>query len=749
LDEGVSTGTLLLPYNLTNGNELEVGGTGYGAKVSNSDTSKVWHKETFGGTEYMQSVIYLYNIPATDFGTAMSVRGYIYAGGNYTYTEQVNGISMSFVAEAEYNNKGSQLTAEQKESLKETYLDKTVNYHVEGSVWQETVYFEDTTLETPTPAATLADGSTFVGWATKSGKIQKNITSTIIQNHKDFYAMYRKSIVLSSANAQSISLANYDYDRVVSIKYGTYDLGADPASLTLSDALKADKQNHGEQDIIVTLTKDGKNFTVTMPVLFVTKEISSMQQFADTCRYYGTDIYGYYTLANDIAYTESGYSTTQSASYAWGDAKKGFKGTFDGRGKKITWHGSGYLHGLFGTLYDASVKNVTLAHAWYNATWGTTLIARTAYYTTFENITITIASGAQTTKDNPPVIEETGGCTWTNCSMTASASIGTLFKTINKDGKMDAFENVTVNGAITQFANGFATVNDAPQVTVENATLETRQDFVLDGDWKLLDLGAYNGLEILSVTTSNGETLNSISPFSAKVKMTDLAKHGEQDFYVTVLKADGKKAIVTVPVTVITKEISTMADLQAAVKHTGANLYGYYVLTKNVTYTEEGFVNKNATYAWGSGTGFKGTLDGRNYTITIAGNKSQHGLFGTLNGATIKNVHIVNAWYNGWGASTLGYTAYNTTFEDVQITIYGNTVSDISSSVAAVVGAETGGCTWKNVTINVDQAQGTLFKTINQGNKMDTFENVVVNVPSLTQFSDNGTPDGVTIVTTA
>ena len=84
LDDGVTTGTLLLPYNLTNGNELTVDGTGYGAAVSNSDTSEVWEKETFGGTEYMQSVVYLYNIPATDFGTAISVRGYVLADGKYT-----------------------------------------------------------------------------------------------------------------------------------------------------------------------------------------------------------------------------------------------------------------------------------------------------------------------------------------------------------------------------------------------------------------------------------------------------------------------------------------------------------------------------------------------------------------------------------------------------------------------------------------------------------------------------------------
>ena len=278
LKSGVKTGTLLLPYRLTNGNDLVVSGTGYGATVSDSDTSGVWEKVTLGGTTYMQSVVYLYNIPSTDFGTEISVRGYVYDGTSYVYTAQENGISMSFVANAELNDGSSELTADEKANLKTTYLDKAVKYHVEGAVTEETVDYLGTVVDCPTIGDTLADGSKFYGWTLRDGTKVVNVDSTRVKNPKDLYAVYRKKIVMSGSSF-ALSLANYDYDSVVSIKLGNYDLGTNPAALNVSDELKADTKNHGEKEVVVTLTKSGKNFTVTLPVLLVTKEIASADDF--------------------------------------------------------------------------------------------------------------------------------------------------------------------------------------------------------------------------------------------------------------------------------------------------------------------------------------------------------------------------------------------------------------------------------------------------------------------------------------
>ncbi|MBP3422727.1 MAG: hypothetical protein J6K86_03070 [Clostridia bacterium] len=572
-------------------------------------------------------------------------------------------------------------------------------------------------------------------------------------------------LLTDSASALNVSGIS-EYASIVSIKCGEYDLGTNPSALVISDEFEADTKNHGKQTIIITVKgADEAEHAVSVPVTLITKTIATVADFKSiqpTSEVKG--VWGYYVLTADIA-----DNSLASSSYV-GDWEEttGFFATLDGAGHTISAAANG-AGGLFGILRNATIKNLTVKDNWRSA-WasgGAALLAKACFNSTLDNVTFTYVAG-----NTSPLLgngfgwlccAEFSGNLVKNVTVNDTQGYGSLFgyKFYN-----NTFDNVTINGTYTEMGHTAPVLDDegneieaaksvtyeevtkAEVVEIEKVTLETRQDFILEGAVSTLDLGKYNDATILAIKTSTGYELNGLSSDVATTSFKAAKEfHGEQNIIVTARTADGKLLEIIVPVTVITKEISTMADLQTAVKHMGANLYGYYILANDVAYTEEGYVGKNASYAWNAGTGFKGTLDGRNHKITMAGNNAQHGIFGTLHGATVKNVHIVNAWYNGWGAATLGYTAYNTTFENVTITIYGNTISDTSSSVGAVVGAETGGCTWKDVTINVDQAQGTLFKTINKDNKMDTFENVTVN-GTITQFSDKGTPNGVTIVAT-
>ena len=571
--------------------------------------------------------------------------------------------------------------------------------------------------------------------------------------------------VLLTDSAPALNISGVEYASIVSIKLGDYDFGTDPAALVISEEFKADTKNHGKQTVVIT-AKDANEaeHAISVPVTFITKTIASAADFKSiqpTSAVKG--VWGYYVLTADISDT-----SFASSSYV-GDWEEttGFFGTLDGAGHTISTAANG-AGGLFGILRSATIKNLTVKDIWRSA-WasgGASLLAKACFNSTLENVTFTyVAGNTSATLGNGHgwiCISEFSGNLLKNVTVNDTQGYGSLFgyKFYN-----NVFDNVTINGTYKEMGHTAPVVDEegneveaaksvtydevakAEAVEMEKVTLETRQDFVLEGAVSTLDLGDYNDATVVAIKTSTGYELYGLSSDVATSTFKAAKEfHGEQNIIVTVKTADGKLLEVTVPVTVITKAISTMADLQTAVKHMGADLYGYYILANNVAYTEEGYVGKNASYAWNAGTGFKGTLDGRGYTITMAGNNTQHGIFGTLHGATIKNVHITNMWYNGYGAATLGYTAYNTTFENVTMTIYGNTISDIGSSVGAVVGAETGGCTWKDVTINVDKAQGTLFKTINKDNKMDTFENVTVN-GTITQFCDKGTPDGVTIVT--
>ena len=749
LKSGVKTGTLLLPYRLTNGNDLVVSGTGYGATVSDSDTSGVWEKVTTGGTTYMQSVVYLYNIPSTDYGTEVSVRGYVYDGTSYVYTAQENGISMSFVANAELNDGSSELTADEKANLKTTYLDKAVKYHVEGAVTEETVDYLGTVVDCPTIGDTLADGSKFYGWTLRDGTKVVNVDSTRVKNPKDLYAVYRKKIVMSGSNF-ALSLANYDYDSVVSIKLGNYDLGTNPAALNVSDELKADTKNHGEKEVVVTLTKSGKNFTVTLPVLLVTKEITNGTDFKTIQPSSATKgVYGYYVLITDFEDT-----TLAGNAYTDFDATTGFFGTFDGQGHTIT--AAGNSKGIFGILRKGTVKNVTIKDKWRSKYQHCSLLAYATYGSTIENVTFEWVNGDASTAtvgDGYGWIScrEFSNNTVRNVTINDTVAWGSLFgyKFYN-----NTFENVTINGTYAEIghtaANAAVLYDEVPQVQPETTTLETRQDFVLDGNWDILDLGIYNGLEILSVTAGDGTALSGISPVSAKKVLTDKSKHGEQNFTVTVLKADGTKAVITVPVTVVTKEITTMADLQSTVKHTNGadDIYGYYVLGNDVSYTEDGFIAKAASAGWSGAKAFRGTLDGRTKTVTMKSSAAAYGLFGTINGATIKNVTFVDEDNQIAGRSVIAYNAYSLTMENVVISIVGGSATNASYPVngengkTPIFAYTVSGSIFKNVTITSTIDIVNVFAT--QTN--NTFENVNIdaNVTGGFSVTTAAYPDGVT-----
>ena len=747
LNSGVQTGTLLLPHRLTNGQNLTVGGTGYGAAVSDSDTSEIWRKVKLNGTDYMQSVVYLYNIPDTDYGTEISVRGYVLSGGEYTYTAQKDVISMSYVAKAALKSGDIALSEADKTNIQETYLNKTVRYHVNGVVTEETVDYLDTVANLPT----VSDGS-FIGWANKNGEFVTNVSSTRIKNHIDLYAVCRQQIVLSGSSCQ-ISLGNYEYDSVKSITYGSYNLGTNPAALTVSDALKADAQNHGEKELTVTLVKNSQEFTVNLPVLLVTGTIATSADFRaiqPTPEKKG--VYGYYVMTSDFSDNGLNNNDRKQTPYA-GDwaATTGFFGTIDGRGHTINTAGNG-LTGIFGILRKATIKNLTIKDNWRSTGQGCALLAVACYGCTIENVTITlVAGGTQTAVGS--------GYGWISCAEFSNNTVKNV--TVNDEKGYSSlfghkffgntFENLVVNG--TYAGIGHTATNEAvsyenlTMIAPETATMPERQDFVLDGEWELLDLGAYNGLEILSVVTEHGESLNGISPVAARNILTDKTKHGEQNFTVTVLKEDGNKAIITVPVTVITKEITTMSELQDATKTVSDtdSKYGYYTLANDVSHTETGFVLVNAKGNWSSGGAFRGVLDGKGHSITTKSTNTASGLFGAINGATLKNLTVIDEKAASWGnAPAIARNAYGTTFENLTIKIQdGSVKASGENDTTPFIGHTMQNCTWRNVKIISAIDIVNVFAT-QTGN---TFENVNINANVTGGFSvtDANFPTGVSV----
>lgn len=143
---------------------------------------------------------------------------------------------------------------------------------------------------------------------------------------------------------------------------------------------------------------------------------------------------------------------------------------------------------------------------------------------------------------------------------------------------------------------------------------------------------------------------------------TDTQKHGNQTLVVTLEKG-GKYYAVNVKVLVVTKEITTYAELKEAVSHISQqSKFGYYRLKNDIS---QAWINdgNNADINNGNGdNGFRGTLDGNNCSIT--GTFGPSGMIGTIGrGAIIKNVTITQNEYiatrNLFGGSMTGATLEN------------------------------------------------------------------------------------------
>ena len=277
LDSGYTTGTLTMFYDLLNGEALTVAyAADNGEKACFQDTTSLWQKVCVGDVEYAESIVYLYDIPSCAYATEFAVRGVILKDGEpIRYTAQENGISLSSVARAEYNDKNTKLNDTQLQALYEEYIRKQVNIVIDGVT--QTQYVEYLGLaEMPTIPERQEDGDEFTGFYTASN--EKFIFDTQIKNHVTVYARYKESIALNQ-QTPSLNLADYQRnasDVVKSIVFTaasgtTYDLGQAPTDVSLGagyPSLKATVADHGE-GLICLRAKIESSQIKTFPLLIV------------------------------------------------------------------------------------------------------------------------------------------------------------------------------------------------------------------------------------------------------------------------------------------------------------------------------------------------------------------------------------------------------------------------------------------------------------------------------------------------
>ena len=274
-------------------------------------------------------------------------------------------------------------------------------------------------------------------------------------------------------------------------------------------------------------------------------------------------------------------------------------------------------------------------------------------------------------------------------------------------------------------------------VAIPVALEGTREIVLSSGNDFSVELGDYTNATVLAATlggetvTYSGGTLTVTDEFKANTQ-----KHGNQTLSVIVQK-DGKYYNVTTNILVVTKEISDIGALTAALTPgTGNVVYGYYRLTKNVG-SIEAWINVENKGSWQNAdgsVGFHGTLDGSGFAVD--GAFGTHGLFGIIgNGAVVKNISF-NVYYYQNNRQTLARSITGATIEDVTINIKSVFETlDVNKEGGVITGLMSHKTHYKNVTINAEGKDLDTLFGFSYGNykseKANTFENCVVNAKSL------------------
>ena len=265
-------------------------------------------------------------------------------------------------------------------------------------------------------------------------------------------------------------------------------------------------------------------------------------------------------------------------------------------------------------------------------------------------------------------------------------------------------------------------------LTVEGATFASVEKMTI------------NGVDV------SGEITSFVIPDAVK---SDKERHGLQDVILTVKDELGYSHTLKVPVTLITKEIATLGDLNAALTADDKTdiwytIYGYYKLTENLGSEKDGIQNANATSVEGENGkvqnfqnvgglyGFRGTFDGNNHSISaiIYGN----GIFGLIGkGACIKDL-TVNAYQYANGRTTLARSITEATLENVEINVKsgssnsyyaeGGVITSLLSHSSKYIGVKV------NATTDLDTLFGFSWWSYDP-KKANTFENCEVNAKSI------------------
>ena len=242
------------------------------------------------------------------------------------------------------------------------------------------------------------------------------------------------------AESYTINIGEAYNGKLLSVVYGRFELDGvtlENGVITLpKDTFSA--EDAGEQTILCVIEREDGVYKLTVHLTVATRVISSVEEWntllRDPISYNArikdaddgkSGVYGYYTLAGDIDFNHEALrdpafpAEANVSSFAHKanqiNGKKGFVGTFDGRGYALKNFNTANPFGLFLITDDtgevkSTVKNLVVDGVWHdNGLVNANIFGHSIAGVTFDNVTINVAKTSLTGTAVQPTDGTTNG----------------------------------------------------------------------------------------------------------------------------------------------------------------------------------------------------------------------------------------------------------------------------------------------------------------------------------------------------
>ena len=197
------------------------------------------------------------------------------------------------------------------------------------------------------------------------------------------YVDGERQVIEVSKSDNSVTLGNVVYTSVESIYLDNVRIDGSLSALKGSDF----SNYYGERELTVTVNTESGKKTVKVPILIVTKYITTAEDLNAALKITSARNYGYYELKNDL--TLNDFSNEAKVAFS---GKNGFCGIFEGNGHTLT--AALGNHGLFGYVSGgATIRNVNFVVSGGVNEAGKSVIGDYVHNSYIENVSIKVSEG--------------------------------------------------------------------------------------------------------------------------------------------------------------------------------------------------------------------------------------------------------------------------------------------------------------------------------------------------------------------